>query len=767
MATHMVIFLPKILMFALHLLCLLASGVALERPQARCENYQSSGLRQDRPPETESGLGPVGELPQSGLWPVAQMAPDRRPHAPNGWASRHTPRPEWQKEHTHPGKARNEPFFCMDMGSPYMRQEWGSAITPNNSLSQFASDWTVEEIANVKDAGIHKFFLEDDTRGWTAPGVKWQGLPPEQHGGWHNKWSRDDYNTTMRLMTPILLVPKQPGTTNNRRNDVFPPAEVGVLWLGGDNAECNVDLLAQNNCWNLFSAKGEEKGTQNHDPRFNSDRVSHDECFGNTRNRIEPWEEVLFTNLKACCIKINNKLLAGESVLVFCHQGARRAATVAGVFMMAKCNLTANQAMEFLKRLRGMIEPECITGFRKIEDEALRGAANNIRTWFPDSQQTLPMVVTETQLQQIVGGTHTLNRVSRSSVVYGRTEYQFRLFPRIEPVVESQRSAGAQSSHETTASGQVAVAARAERFALLSDDRRLNAKRDPCTHTGPQPARFVATADLAFAVRTKIQSNEEASLFQRQGMTDEIGPAKAKDVMAQRWANRPRKMQKMEDQDAPAEDPEGDIKKRATSRERVKELSTNFASEFQPGTGSHRGGEVKVEEVAQATATTAPKKMPAPKKKVAAAHERWCEYGEDRTEEAAESLWALVDQPAAGSYQGPQGQGIRIPIPEPDLELALQPSPPDPPHPPMHSRFPMRGNVGATCSSLVLQVAPLATVEMSVQLAALWSCKLHLPIGCRLSGIGAMSGSHTATCISLEFQVAQAILKTSNPVKSN
>ena len=268
MATHMVIFLPKILMFALHLLCLLASGVALERPQARCENYQSSGLRQDRQkdfvpslPQTESGLGPVGELPQSGLWPVAQMAPDRRPHAPNGWASRHTPYPDWQKAHI-PGKDRDEPFCMADMGSVYMRQEWGSAITPNNSLSQYASDWTFEEMANVKAAGIDKFFLEDDTEGWTAQGAAWQGLPPNQRGGWHNKWSRDRYNSTKRLMTPILLVPKKDGTINktNRKNPVFPPATVGVLWLGGDNAECNVDLLAQNNCWNLFSAKG-DKGT--------------------------------------------------------------------------------------------------------------------------------------------------------------------------------------------------------------------------------------------------------------------------------------------------------------------------------------------------------------------------------------------------------------------------------------------------------------------------------------------------------------------------
>ena len=48
---------------------------------------------------------------------------------------------------------------------------------------------------------------------------------------------------------------------------------------------------------------------------------------------------------------------------------------------------------------------------------------------------------------------------------------------------------------------------------------------------------------------------------------------------------------------------------------------------------------------------------------------------------------------------------------------------------------------------------------MSVQLAALWSCKLHLPhltisIGYRLSGIGPMSGKVGATCSSLELQVA-------------
>ena len=125
---------------------------------------------------------------------------------------------------------------------------------------------------------------------------------------------------------------------------------VGTLWLGGQNAANDTDMLQANRITTRFSAKEtyackRTEGIQDWQP-FRIDDILSKGVGG-----YHDWIKV-----KQRVIDIEEALRRGENILVLCKQGARRSATVVGVYLMAKTGATGKEVYDYLRAVRAVVE---------------------------------------------------------------------------------------------------------------------------------------------------------------------------------------------------------------------------------------------------------------------------------------------------------------------------------------------------------------------------------------------------------------------------
>lgn len=76
------------------------------------------------------------------------------------------------------------------------------------------------------------------------------------------------------------------------------------------------------------------------------------------------------------CIKfIEENLALGRNVLVHCHAGVSRSATIVIAYLMAKYNMFANEATDFLKSKRECIQPNdrFLQNLKDFQKEVAKG----------------------------------------------------------------------------------------------------------------------------------------------------------------------------------------------------------------------------------------------------------------------------------------------------------------------------------------------------------------------------------------------------------
>ena len=145
----------------------------------------------------------------------------------------------------------------------------------------------------------------------------------------------------MKKMTPILYCkPSEEGKA------------VSVLWLGGQNAANDLALLRQNDITARICLKGVWGCKKCGDIEDLQPFMIHD---------VIGWGDNLSEDAFRACkapFKAVERILSGQSrsILVFCKQGARRAASFAAMFLMAKCRLRGDAAYNHVKGCRAIVE---------------------------------------------------------------------------------------------------------------------------------------------------------------------------------------------------------------------------------------------------------------------------------------------------------------------------------------------------------------------------------------------------------------------------
>ena len=337
-------------MFALHsLFFLLVSGVALGRPLARLPHDLWS----------DSSVRRVVPLASFGQTAFGQTTPSRT--MPPG------PGPNMQK---------------------ILETEWGNAMTPNNPMTEVALAMTQHQVDRLRSQSVGAIFLKDKTKGWSDPNAY-----VKRHV---NKEARDYYNHTWRKATPIFArtIPARNYTSNANAS------RVGMLWLGGENAARDTDFLLKNNITVRFVCK-EDWGCRD-DNRFEHRRIVVDRYFGNGWLGKPASGDI--SDLKNAVLEIDKMLAQGHNVLLYCRQGARRAASVAQSYLMSKCHLSARNCHQYLTSLRGIVEESLFHDGERLEREAL------IYDWFKGDTLMLPSALTEAEVRSIADGSKALQQ---------------------------------------------------------------------------------------------------------------------------------------------------------------------------------------------------------------------------------------------------------------------------------------------------------------------------------------------------------------------
>ena len=164
-----------------------------------------------------------------------------------------------------------------------------------------------------------------------TPEIAPENPTPVPRRGHFHKAARDEYNQTSRQMTPV-----------------YHYADGGTLWLGGETAANNLDMLYLNGMLELWDigacrrAKGIEDMFLYPPSRIDDTRLS---CA------LVDWHK-----MKEVVIDLEAALRRGENILVFCRQGAPCSVTVVGTYLMAKTGASAKNVYNYLRALRAVVE---------------------------------------------------------------------------------------------------------------------------------------------------------------------------------------------------------------------------------------------------------------------------------------------------------------------------------------------------------------------------------------------------------------------------
>ena len=178
--------------------------------------------------------------------------------------------------------------------------------------------------------------------------------------------------------------------------------ETRALFLGGDQASHDHELLERNGISSRFCLKGEFS--------CKKDRRFKDQTLVNITHLIghSDWEPPEFMNwawIKPDLLEFMFGCLKdGHNKLGFCHQGARRAAAFMMLVIMVLTRCTGDEAYDYIKGLRDIVETNCIEVCRKFCEDRVQWL-----DWISDDDVVpLPCLVSPREMQDIFEGTKTI-----------------------------------------------------------------------------------------------------------------------------------------------------------------------------------------------------------------------------------------------------------------------------------------------------------------------------------------------------------------------
>ena len=129
-------------------------------------------------------------------------------------------------------------------------------------------------------------------------------------------------------------------------NDVFEANQIiDNLWLGGISSVCNRDSLQERNISLIITAVLGSSAIFPYD-------------FKHSRAKLKDIEEEdILPEIERLVPEIHKELLENKGVLVSCVKGRSRSCTIVAGYLMKYHNMTADEAIAFIKAKRSQIDP--------------------------------------------------------------------------------------------------------------------------------------------------------------------------------------------------------------------------------------------------------------------------------------------------------------------------------------------------------------------------------------------------------------------------
>lgn len=165
----------------------------------------------------------------------------------------------------------------------------------------------------------------------------------------------EKFKIWQRSSWPYWLYAKAVFALQPYRDDTFEATQIiENLWVGDIRSPCNKESLIENNIEMIVSAV---YGASAYHPfSFNYEKANLRDV--SNENIIDEFDRLL--------PKIHEELRNNKGVLVHCMQGASRSATIVAAYLIKYHNMTADDALAFMKKKRSCVNPN--EGYRNQLD---------------------------------------------------------------------------------------------------------------------------------------------------------------------------------------------------------------------------------------------------------------------------------------------------------------------------------------------------------------------------------------------------------------
>ena len=155
-----------------------------------------------------------------------------------------------------------------------------------------------------------------------------------------------------RSSWPYWLYAKAMFALQPYRDDTFEATQIiENLWVGDIRSPCNKHSLKENNIDMIVSAV--YGATAHHPFEFTYERA----------NLRDVSDENILDEIDRLLPEIRAELVNGQGVLVHCMQGASRSVTIVAAYLIKYYNMSAEEALTFMKRKRSCVNPN--RGYRE------------------------------------------------------------------------------------------------------------------------------------------------------------------------------------------------------------------------------------------------------------------------------------------------------------------------------------------------------------------------------------------------------------------
>lgn len=129
-------------------------------------------------------------------------------------------------------------------------------------------------------------------------------------------------------------------------DDVFEANQIiDNLWLGGISSTCNRDSLQERNIQLIITAVLGSSATYPYDFKY-------------SRSKLKDIEgEDILPEIERLLPEIHEELSENRGVLVSCVKGRSRSCTIVAAYLVKYKNMTADEAIKFIRDKRSQIDP--------------------------------------------------------------------------------------------------------------------------------------------------------------------------------------------------------------------------------------------------------------------------------------------------------------------------------------------------------------------------------------------------------------------------